>query len=656
VAQIKSMAAPTLPSGAAGGTDCDEVMLSDRESDAMSISAISDAGEEEETGGGGGGGDGPIGGGSGAGGGAELLDGEAEGEDDLFGTVVAAFDPVVGSLFVQHSGGGGGGDGDGDGSNGGVGDSGGGVLPAAEDGFDLFELPQSPSSVPGTMFSFAGTALATGAAGENNGGGDDTGGNGGGNGGGDGDGDVGEGSGSGSGSGSDTDSAKSDDSSEDGSGGGSAGNGGVAGGIGDRGGDGRDSDDEDRAWLGFDTDGGDDGEDIEGSEESHRRKLEQLRQVLIFRGFEPRGCPPPPLLPSFDLEGFADTLRSAPPRSIIVLCGAGISVSAGIPDFRSPGTGLYDNLQKYDLPSPQAIFELSYFRERPDAFYTLAKEMWPDNFIPTPTHHFIALLHHKGMLRRCFSQNIDSLEAAAGLPHSMVIAAHGNFDSCTCIDTGAEVPVEEVRRAVAVGRDGADGWQALQERHGGLVKPNIVFFGEQLPARFFEAMGDDLPEAQALIIMGTSLKVQPFASLVGRVSRRCPRLLINRELVGTPDPMLANLGLVDGRAILHGDEMNNRDAFHRGDCDEAVRHLAALLGWDEELEERIRTHKTGPPAGIGSSNHQTGPPAGIGSSTHQTGPPAGIEAAPTPAPPPVLEAAPTPAPPPVSIAGPAVHK
>lgn len=59
------------------------------------------------------------------------------------------------------------------------------------------------------------------------------------------------------------------------------------------------------------------------------------------------------------------------------------------------------------------------------------------------------------------------------------------------------------------------------------------------------------------------LQVQPFASLVGRVSRRCPRLLINRELVGAPDPMLATLGLVDGRAILHGDEMNDRDAFHR---------------------------------------------------------------------------------------------
>lgn len=130
---------------------------------------------------------------------------------------------------------------------------------------------------------------------------------------------------------------------------------------------------------------------------------------------------PPPCTPSISL----------PPSSFdsfiaIVLNGA-------VPDFRSPGTGLYDNLQKYDLPTPQSIFELSYFRERPDAFYQLAKELWPDNFLPTPTHHFIKLLHTKGLLTRCFTQNIDSLEAAAGIPREMIVAAHGNFDGCRCL-------------------------------------------------------------------------------------------------------------------------------------------------------------------------------------------------------------------------------
>ena len=136
-------------------------------------------------------------------------------------------------------------------------------------------------------------------------------------------------------------------------------------------------------------------------------------------------------------------------------------------------TGLYDNLQKYDLPSPQSIFELSYFREKPDAFYRLCSELWPDNFAPTPTHHFLVELHARGLLRRCFTQNIDSLEALAHMPPDMIVAAHGNFDRCSCIEDGHEVPVDEVRAAISHGKEGERGWLAMAERHGGLVKPDI---------------------------------------------------------------------------------------------------------------------------------------------------------------------------------------
>jgi NAD-dependent SIR2 family protein deacetylase len=79
---------------------------------------------------------------------------------------------------------------------------------------------------------------------------------------------------------------------------------------------------------------------------------------------------------------------------------------------------------------------------------------------------------------RRLTQNIDSLENLAGLPAHMTVAAHGNFDRCSCIATGAAVPVEEVRAAIAHGKHGPEGWLAMAERHGGLVKPDIVFFGD----------------------------------------------------------------------------------------------------------------------------------------------------------------------------------
>jgi NAD-dependent SIR2 family protein deacetylase len=101
----------------------------------------------------------------------------------------------------------------------------------------------------------------------------------------------------------------------------------------------------------------------------------------------------------------------------------------------------------------------------------------------------------------------------------------------------------------------------------GLVKPDIVFFGEALPERFFDHAEEDMPKCDLLIIMGTSLVVYPFASLQDLVSETCPRLLINREAVGNLD-----FG-----------EKNVRDAMYQGDCDDGVLELARLLGWSDEL-------------------------------------------------------------------------
>lgn len=80
--------------------------------------------------------------------------------------------------------------------------------------------------------------------------------------------------------------------------------------------------------------------------------------------------------------------------------------AAGIPDFRSPTSGLYNQLRGFDLPYPEAVFELEYFKKHPEPFFALAKELYPKSYKPTPCHYFVRLLHDKGLLLRHYTQNV----------------------------------------------------------------------------------------------------------------------------------------------------------------------------------------------------------------------------------------------------------
>lgn len=243
------------------------------------------------------------------------------------------------------------------------------------------------------------------------------------------------------------------------------------------------------------------------------------------------------------------------------MSGAGISTSAGIPDFRSPETGLYANLARLNLPYAEAVFSINYFQEHPEAFYTLAQELYPGKWRPTITHVFIALLHKKGLLLKHFTQNIDCLDREAGVPGDKVIEAHGSFATSRCIECKLEYPNDEMLQKV----EKQEIPRCKDEKCNGLVKPDIVFFGEALPAAFFE--GQNLPRmADLVIVMGSSLSVAPFSQLPGLTSEGVPRLLINMEAVG-------DLG------------SRRDDVLELGDCDTGVRKLAEACGWLDELEE-----------------------------------------------------------------------
>lgn len=112
-------------------------------------------------------------------------------------------------------------------------------------------------------------------------------------------------------------------------------------------------------------------------------------------------------------------------------------MSAGIPDFRTPGTGLYDNLQEYDLPTPQSIFDIDFFNEKPQAFYKLAHSFLSlDKFEATPTHQFCKMLYDKKNVSHYLTQNIDNLEAKAGFTPEEINQAHGANFGAICAKCG----------------------------------------------------------------------------------------------------------------------------------------------------------------------------------------------------------------------------
>jgi len=302
-----------------------------------------------------------------------------------------------------------------------------------------------------------------------------------------------------------------------------------------------------------------------------------------------------PVLSSFTLEGISELINENKigKSSVIVLVGAGMSTSAGVPDFRSPDMGIYANLQKYNLPHPEDVFKIDYFKNNPAPFYDLSRTLLPKKLYPTLAHYFVKLLDDKGYLLRCFSQNVDCLESLSGVPKDKLCLAHGSFETGHCLRCNAEYTLAWMRQIVEQG--GIPHCVKTQDCKG-LVKPDIKFFGERLDGRFFRLVKEDFPKCELLIIIGSSLTVMPFAQLVQKVPPRCPRLLINKTKSGHNIPAIFRI-FRSNNGLMYDRKGNTRDVAYLGDCDEACQKLATLLGWQDELlamaEQRRRQLETG---------------------------------------------------------------
>lgn len=244
------------------------------------------------------------------------------------------------------------------------------------------------------------------------------------------------------------------------------------------------------------------------------------------------------------IENVCETIAKS--KNIIVLTGAGVSVSCGIPDFRSRD-GIYERLRvEYpEMRDPQSMFDITFFAQDPRPFFQFAREIYPGLFEPSPSHRFIKLLERHGKLLRNYTQNIDTLERVAGIEN--VIECHGSFATASCTRCKFKVDASDIRDDILEQRipmcsicnngDESSDNEMLSQKPlnynqlvaAGIMKPDIVFFGESLPEQFHSTIELDKTKCDLLIVIGSSLKVRPVALIPSSISPEIPQILINRE-------------------------------------------------------------------------------------------------------------------------------
>ncbi len=185
---------------------------------------------------------------------------------------------------------------------------------------------------------------------------------------------------------------------------------------------------------------------------------------------------------------------------IVALTGAGISTDAGIPDFRGPN-GIY-TLNKYD---PDRTFGLKFFLEDPLPFYDFAREFLHilEKAKPTFTHYFLGTLEKEGKLKSVITQNIDGLHQKAGSKN--VIELHGGFERSYCLQCGKEYDFATMKEKIFSEKI------PHCDECGGLIKPDIVFFGEQV--KDFSKAEELVYQSDLFFVIGSSLTVYPAAML-----------------------------------------------------------------------------------------------------------------------------------------------
>lgn len=196
----------------------------------------------------------------------------------------------------------------------------------------------------------------------------------------------------------------------------------------------------------------------------------------------------------------AGLLRDA--GSVVALTGAGISVPSGIPDFRSPGTGLWENVD------PMEVAHIDAWRADPERFWHFYGNRFQTlrDKEPNGAHHALVELERRGIIDAVITQNIDMLHRKAGTRD--LIEVHGTIEHSSCLACGTQYPLDEVRARM----DDSPA-SVPQCDCGRPLKPDVVLFGEYLPEGALERAYELAAGADVLLCVGSSLEVHPIAQL-----------------------------------------------------------------------------------------------------------------------------------------------
>jgi len=217
-------------------------------------------------------------------------------------------------------------------------------------------------------------------------------------------------------------------------------------------------------------------------------------------------------------------------RHTVALTGAGISTSSGIPDFRGQRAGLWREAD------PLSVASIWAFHDCPEQFYRWIRPLMVKTQTATPNaaHLALAALEQRGLLAAVITQNIDSLHLVAG--SRRVLELHGHTRTATCLDCHAGVAADSLWSAVL-----ADQRPPPCPTCGGLLKPDVVLFGEPLPYDAISAAQHEALAAEVMLIVGTSLEVMPAADLPLLAKRRGAKtILVNL----TPTPLDDKMDIV----------------------------------------------------------------------------------------------------------------